>query len=113
MEQHDWEVIARDLYEALMQNRHSRGIHMDDFDIILDAMEKYENAAGFKPELMMWRVNYHKSMKSYWVVSCRSCNVPDTKLPTVEIARKWCRHHVCEPTRLRLADEQEAAALEE
>lgn len=112
MAQSKWEKISRDLYEALMQMRHSRGIDINDFDIVLDAMERYEAATNHPSDTMMWRANWHKSVKPYWVVTCRLCRVGEVRLPNVEIARKWCVQHSCEDFS-HLADEPEAAALEE
>lgn len=95
MEQPNWEEVSRTLYEALMQMRHSRGIHMDDFDLVLGAMETYESMADIKACTKMWRENYHPSMPTFWVATCMWCEIGEFKLDTVEAARKWCRDHEC------------------
>lgn len=112
MTKSEWENISRDLYEALMQMRHSRGIDIGDFDIVLDAMERYEAATNHPSDTMMWRANWHKSVKPYWVVTCRSCRIGEVRLPNVEIARRWCVHHSCEDV-IHHEDEPTSAALGE
>lgn len=95
MQEVNWEEIARDLYEALNQTRHTRGVDVGDADIILPAMEKYEAASQCPVRTMMWRVNWHHSVNPYWIVTCRDCTGPEIRLPNVEMARKWCSNHRC------------------
>ena len=38
----DFEMIAKELYEALMVMCQRRGVHHDDVDQVLDARERYE-----------------------------------------------------------------------
>jgi hypothetical protein len=95
MEQPNWQEIARDLYEALMQNRHTRGLHLDDAEFILDATERYEQLAGVNTSTMMWRVNYHPSDRPHWITACRVCDADQAHLPTIELARQWCKDHQC------------------
>lgn len=96
MTQLNHEEVSLRLYEALMQMRHSRGIDIKDFDIILDAMEGCEEFYSLNPSVKMWRVTFHESDKPYWVATCSRCDVGEVKLPMADIARRWCRQHECE-----------------
>lgn len=113
MTEHNWEHVARVLYEAVLQMRQSRGIHVDDVDIILDAMETYEESADITGAVMMWRVNHHKSVTPYYVVTCRQCNTGDIRLPDINSARMWCKTHLCSSPRHRPVVEPAVAGHEE
>lgn len=112
MEQPIQEEVATKLYEALLQMRHSRGIHVDDSDIVLGAMEHYEKMHGINPNTKMWRVTFHKSDKPYWIATCNQCDVGQVKLPMASSARRWCRQHECEPILQRHEGEPIDAAHE-
>lgn len=38
--------VAEKLYLALVQMKHRRGIHIDDIEIVLDAMDMWEDLNG-------------------------------------------------------------------
>jgi hypothetical protein len=43
MNEKDYKEVAQDLYLALIQMKKRRGVHMDDIDLVFDALEKYES----------------------------------------------------------------------
>lgn len=96
MRQTDWEGIARTLYEALMQMRKNRGILQEDVDIMEEAFSSYEKNAFFNPNVMYWRVRYHKSDDEYYQAGCFECDGGDVRLPTIDHARTWAKEHKCE-----------------
>lgn len=95
MRKTDWEGIARTLYEALMQMRKSRGILEDDVDIMEEAFSAYEKNAFFNPNIMYWRVRYHRSDEAYYQAGCFECDGADMHLETLNDARKWAKEHKC------------------
>ena len=91
----DWQSIALTLYEALMQMRKSRGILQDDLDLMEEAFASYEKNAFFNPNVMYWRVRYHKNDEPHYVAGCFNCEAGEVRLNTLEDARKWAKEHEC------------------
>jgi hypothetical protein len=92
----DWKSIAQVLYEALMQMRKSRGIIQDDLDLMDEAFSLYEKNAFFNPNVMMWRVKYHRNDTGFYQTGCFQCDVTEMRLEDLESARKWCKEHQCQ-----------------
>lgn len=43
MNENSYKEVAQDLYLALIQMKKRRGVHMDDIDVVFNALEKYES----------------------------------------------------------------------
>lgn len=93
--QDKWQEMARDLYEALLQMKHSRGVDMGDIELVMDAKEKYEEMSGTDTKTIMWLVKFHNSEKGFWKVACLMCDAKQVSVAAVEFARRWRAQHEC------------------